>query len=605
MGKNNSFLLIRGKIFYFNAWLPIEARSFFGNAACIRKSLKTSDAKSASKMARALAVNLEQLIIRIRSRMYSNDEIKRWVKEFFSPKFWLFEAYSAAGGFNNCNLEKRKSGYIEWEAIVRKDLATGNLERVAKDAGEWLASQNIDINHEDLEFKYFCREILKAEIQFYRILQKRMDGDYGMEYTDLDSPLGILNIFDNHNKHSETKPAQSQTIRPPSKTEGPNRPVENFSSLSDTTPKTQPEKVEVLLDEAINKYFSSFRSDNRVKSKSIDEFESFCRLFLEIVGNKPIRSIDDDVITNFMTILARIPRNRNKDQRWRNFTALELSKMDIKETFLMSDTTINKYIQRISSFLNYCCKKRRWIEFNPAEGRRFSRTNKRKGKKHEDRLPYEKEELQELINQLGSLKKTEDFKKHPERFFIPLIALFAGLRQQEICQLYLEDVRQAEGIWVFDVNEKTPDKSLKTESSTRLVPIHPILIDIGFFEYFEKIKKTRNDRLWPNLTHTKKWGYRRKFSHWFYSFNRRCLSEDLKKVFHSLRHNFSNCLRQDIVSLDVRESLLGHLQPQLANIVYAEPLHPQKLLEDGIKKIDYDLNLSPILPPGSKRLGPQ
>ena len=40
-----------------------------------------------------------------------------------------------------------------------------------------------------------------------------------------------------------------------------------------------------------------------------------------------------------------------------------------------------------------------------------------------------------------------------ENFWLPLIAVFSGMRQEEICQLRLEDVRQAEGIWVFDLRE--------------------------------------------------------------------------------------------------------------------------------------------------------
>jgi hypothetical protein len=34
-----------------------------------------------------------------------------------------------------------------------------------------------------------------------------------------------------------------------------------------------------------------------------------------------------------------------------------------------------------------------------------------------------------------------------ERFWLPLIAVFSGMRQEEICQLHVEDVRQADGIW--------------------------------------------------------------------------------------------------------------------------------------------------------------
>ena len=574
MSKGNPHLLLRGKIYYFNAWIPKDVSNYFGNKDCIRRSLKTSDVRAASKKARLLAVHLERIISRIRSGMYSEDVIKKWVKEYFSLDFWLFEHYSAAGGFENCIPEIRKSGYKEREQTARNDLARGNFSRITEDAEYWLKKRNIELDSDDLQFKYFCREILKAEIQFYRILQKRVDGDYDDAYSNLESEFIIKN----------------ETITP-SHTEKEQRVSINNNHINNNLSH---ETKSISLKNAIEKYFEGYRTDNRVHKKSLDEFESICQLFIDLVGDINVTDIDDDTITLFIKKLSRIPKNKNKDKRWRNFSALQLSEMDIPLESLMSETTVNKYIQRISSLLNYCFKKRRWIKFNPAEGRTFSRTINKKGKRDKKRFPYDKHELQSLINHLGTLKNEGILKTNPERFFIPVIALFAGLRLQEICQLYIDDIYIKDDIMVFDINEKTPDKSLKTESSARLVPFHPILKRIGFLDYIEKLRKTRNKRLWPQLNYALKFGYKRKFSRWFDPFNRKQITVDTKKVFHSLRHNFSNCMRQDVVPLDVRESLLGHHQPELANADYSEPLHPKKLLEEGILKIDYGIDLDTI-----------
>jgi hypothetical protein len=79
------------------------------------------------------------------------------------------------------------------------------------------------------------------------------------------------------------------------------------------------------------------------------------------------------------------------------------------------------------------------------------------------------------------------------------------MRQNEICQLHISDVKQEiidndepeNVIWYFDLNEDGI-KSLKNENATRLVPLHPILIELGFIDYFNRIKET-SDRLWPQL----------------------------------------------------------------------------------------------------------
>ncbi|MCZ5067667.1 integrase, partial [Escherichia coli] len=64
----------------------------------------------------------------------------------------------------------------------------------------------------------------------------------------------------------------------------------------------------------------------------------------------------------------------------------------------------------------------------------------------------------------------------------------------ELCQLYLSDIRMSEnGVSYLDFNLDSPDKvmdteaeadkSLKTLNALRQVPIHPRLIELGFLEY--------------------------------------------------------------------------------------------------------------------------
>ncbi len=58
-----------------------------------------------------------------------------------------------------------------------------------------------------------------------------------------------------------------------------------------------------------------------------------------------------------------------------------------------------------------------------------------------------------------------------EKFWLPLIAVFSGMRQEEICQLHVEDIRQDEGVWFIDINDRPPRK-LKNATAVRRVPVH-------------------------------------------------------------------------------------------------------------------------------------
>jgi integrase len=92
----------------------------------------------------------------------------------------------------------------------------------------------------------------------------------------------------------------------------------------------------------------------------------------------------------------------------------------------------------------------------------------------------------------GSLLR-DGLKDHPERYWIPLIGLFYGMRLNEIYQLHLEDIREEGGLLCFDINKKG-DKELKTASSRRLIHVHPVLLDLGFKEYVDAEEEAR--RVW-------------------------------------------------------------------------------------------------------------
>ena len=45
-------------------------------------------------------------------------------------------------------------------------------------------------------------------------------------------------------------------------------------------------------------------------------------------------------------------------------------------------------------------------------------------------------------------------KKRPERYGVPLLALYSGARLEEICQLEIRDVRKVGDIRCFDINDR-------------------------------------------------------------------------------------------------------------------------------------------------------
>lgn len=90
---------------------------------------------------------------------------------------------------------------------------------------------------------------------------------------------------------------------------------------------------------------------------------------------------------------------------------------------------------------------------------------------------------------------------YPFQYWLPPLALYHGCRISELCQMHLDNVTQVEGIWVLDVNDKTKDKSIKTDdTSERCIPVHPTVIELGFLDYCERLRSEGFRRVFPELT---------------------------------------------------------------------------------------------------------
>ena len=141
---------------------------------------------------------------------------------------------------------------------------------------------------------------------------------------------------------------------------------------------------------------------------------------------------------------------------------------------------------------------------------------------------YDLDDLQRVVDNLP-VAEDRDWKT-----WIPLIGMLSGLRREEICQFYPFDIRQVGNVWCFDVNSNGDDKSLKTESSDRLVPIHSALIRLGFIRFVETRKDSHN--LWGFKKWQTQWG--KVFGNWYSgSFNRKYISHDINVKYDLLYQN--------------------------------------------------------------------
>lgn len=386
--------------------------------------------------------------------------------------------------------------------------------------------------------------------------------------------VSIIPITEFTNHKSNSIPGCIQSPLPPPtpapSPEEPNKPADNTSATlpRQSTPETTFSNLKAS-------FLKEKEISNGWRLKTQEDHESVFSLFIEAFGNMPVSQIDKAILREFKAILIQLPPNMRKVARYRDKNIKDIIAMKPDNT--LSAHTVNKYLSRLSNLFSYAVS-HGYMTANPAGGLKV----KLKNRPDEEREAYTTADLKKLFK----WNNQESLSSKPYCKWVPLIALYTGCRLEEICQLHLEDIRNENGTLVFDINDKH-EKNLKTLSSTRLVPIHPMLIEKGLIQYVYSLKAKGEQRLFPELRQQRD-GYGQTVSKWFQRYKERCGIEK-GKTFHSFRHTFITHLKHKQVDPFMLHELDGHAIDSETMGRYGKRFTPEILLKEAIEKIDYEI----------------
>jgi integrase len=258
-------------------------------------------------------------------------------------------------------------------------------------------------------------------------------------------------------------------------------------------------------------------------------------------------------------------------------------------------------MEQLSSVLKFA-KRFQHVWFNVAEGLKVEDPVDDVDKRN----PFTIGDLQKMFAAplyTGCINDEQGFKKpgpnvmRRARFWCPLLALFSSMRLNEICQLTVNDIQVIDGVPAIVLKKANKDgkKKLKTSASARKIPIHPELKKIGFLDYVEKIRKTGEIALFPELKPAT--GLRYKSDQMSAKLNRfidslNVEAEDEQKDFHSFRHTLATAMKRAGLPYDARDELGGWAKAGTRAKVYEARYSAQELY-DFLSKVEYPgLNLS-------------
>ena len=407
---------------------------------------------------------------------------------------------------------------------------------------------------------------------------------------------------------------------------------ERFSLPKEETPSVEPTETvrrRIKLEEKGRRPNLREAFDAYVKAKTLTwsaasakdippQVRQFVEIVRELEHGRDIRvdELSREHIRSYFDTLKHLPCRLCGQRQFTGKGWLQLADMGRSGQIerLLSVKTMEVRQTNVRSFVNWC-----ELEYRGAVQAKYVNSGfpkvlsdkdiRRKGVKRE---AFTQDELKALFGDMG--KYVQATEGVPSRFWAPLIALYSGMRLEEICQLHLSDIAKEDGVLCFSINEESGGsgyvKHVKSSAGIRKVPVHPHLWDeLGLKKFVaSRWAKTSKEKytstlLFPDLQErvnavnhaTVKLGSA--LTHWFTRYRRSVgvggqHGEPSTKAFHSFRHTVIEYLHKEArVDLSMLQAVVGHEMVDMGVTEnYAGDWPVKVLLTDVIARLHWELD---------------
>ena len=388
-----------------------------------------------------------------------------------------------------------------------------------------------------------------------------------------------------------------------------------------------------LLSEYLVDYIKHQTDPNRLKLKqgwigstretnelTLNNFITYC--------DKPAAAFNKEDAERYFEILRKIPKQfNNADHSKKLKDDLTIEKMlddnfDPSSYETLAPSTMRTYISTIAAFFTWAVEYKDIESLQPAI--KILKLTKKKLSSKSNRRHFSEAELKTLFEDDNPAKenyvkgfKSKNSKRLVEphlKYWMPLLSLYTGATIAELCQLHLSDIRKHNARdgsehWIIDFQEHMDDieSRLKTDYRPRLIPVHNILLNLGFVDYTQDLVEKGEIELFPtakrrNIPKHEDEAEQGKAdfaaeSRWWATYSGKAGVKDKNVVFHSFRHNVNTFLDGDHIPDELLNAIGGHTSNVMGKTVYSKGGHRAKDIAPlvvAINKIDYGLNHHPF-----------
>lgn len=580
--KNHPNLYRTETSYYYRRRIPDDLRDIINSTEC-KKSLK-GNFITAKRKAAFLNSALDQLCNIIRVMKPTGEDIKLIVRNYFEKllmdaesQMWLdsevwrgYQTEEHDGATPEDRITFFEEQLLELRNVARQQSYHEHYAELAREILEAKGYRFYEISPTTAQV---CKGFAEAEMEAIRMVIAARKGE--AENTDIRNPM----FKDCHNFLIE--------------------PDIDLAIQNEGLPYYEKKQESPLLSETIKRHIT-FISARNYSGNTLKDIENTLNLMPETMGDKRLSAITKDDCRNFRDIIQKMPAHYGKKYKAKGIGLMAVINGDDPDYERLSQRSQHKYWMWTNSFFAWCVDEG-YLSENPM-GKIKVQASKAS---IEDRDPFSDEELKAFFQSPQYTGHKSDSRRADRgneiikdgKYWIPLVGLFSGMRLGEILQLQLSDIAYDGEIPYFNVNDEGDDKSLKTEQSRRIVPVHPELMKLGFIDMVEKKRKKKltSPRLFDDTKVSATHGVSHEFSKYFSRYMKNIGLKRKRLVFHSFRHNFVQGMRDARIDQDRMDALDGRItgfkEGSNTRRNYGRAFTAKDLYPD-ICKISYGVDLS-------------
>ena len=438
-------------------------------------------------------------------------------------------------GLSDRQLAQRAEHLEDWLPLMKTALARGDISMVSEALTELLDRAHLNLDPNCASYRKLGLAVLRADVRAWDAVERRAKGE----------PIETPAI-------ASQEPFGAQTS------------LGAQTALGANTAPT------------LRTAFEGWKKEGTRSSKTVAGYDHALCLFEELHGDIPVAAIRKQHAAQFRQALQEVPSRRTKGLAKMALPQLVEWRKAHPTVPTLTVGAVNKLLAGVQALAKWANRNglvpedRPWSD--PFTQMKLAPSGEEGGGL------FEPEELQRLFGCPIFTKGERPVAGRGETaFWLPLLALYTGCRRSELTKRKAADIHQdVDGQCVLLVySDRAAGQTLKNAGSARTIPIHPVLVGLGFLEFARVAKAQGGDGwLFPAVATDKT---ANNFSQWFGRYlDRLGLAGGGGRGLHSLRHCFTDALRQAGVPEDLQDALTGHSNRTVGRSYGARARHPSQ-----------------------------